>query len=731
MPPRRPVVLLPATASVHHQPDKGYATPLDHLQDYARWVKARAGALEASWRSRSDVAPFGVDRPLNPAHLKRLAETQRQQAAQLEKTIATRLAANRRAGRPLPVDVLCDRLDLQPFDRHVLLLTTLAALDLSMEAEFERCAESCRSQLTVFTAFTLLDYDLTEQLAQRERLRMDAPLRQLDLVTLGMPGRYSAPADLLRADLEITEQGLTGVLGHAALSDDLLELSSLEEPLATFEEVVLPQADEKRILSLVDTHARWPGIRKEWGLDRTVRYGRGSFMLFSGPPGTGKTLSAHAIAHRLGKRVLTVDIPTLAQHVDNRRLLPGLFREARLRDALLFFDECESLFRSRRLGNQLMTMLLTELERFDGVAVLATNLPEELDDALFRRILLHVRFAPPDREARRAMWSRHLPPEAPVAPDVDLDLLARRYPLTGGEMKNVVLTACARAFGDHGEQGPITLAHLEQAAQEQLGTESAHPAWNGITLEDVHLTRDVQQQVREFVASAGELDRIRDGWGIGARDRAAHCALFHGSPGTGKTLCARAVAGELGRPLVHEPIGSLRSRWVGESEQNLARLFERARREGAVLLLDEVDAIAAPRGTGQIHDDALTSSLLTLLDQHDGVVILTTNRADALEPALARRILWRMHFPRPDLHARLAIWQASMPSTAPLHGDVDLHRLAARPALSGAEIRVVALRAAARASATGAPIDQRMLDDLATAIAPAPRRAVGFSPAEA
>ena len=105
---------------------------------------------------------------------------------------------------------------------------------------------------------------------------------------------------------------------------------------------------------------------------------------------------------------------------------------------MLFFDECETFFASRRSGNQLMSLLLTELERYEGVAVLATNLPDELDEALFRRLLVHVRFAPPRADARAEIWRQHLPPAAPLHSAVDLEALARRYALTGGQVKNAV-----------------------------------------------------------------------------------------------------------------------------------------------------------------------------------------------------------------------------------------------------------------------------------------------------
>ena len=425
----------------------------------------------------------------------------------------------------------------------------------------------------------------------------------------------------------------------------------------------------------------------------------------------------------MGKRVLTVDIPTLVDHMENMRLLPGLFREARLRDAVLFFDECEILFESRKRGNALMTLLLTELERFEGVAVMATNMPEQLDEALFRRILVHVRFAAPDAGAREAIWRAHLPAEVPLGPDVDLSALARRFGLTGGEVKNAVLAGCGRAFARSGAAGPVFQSDLELAARDRArpipGNDAAgSAAWSEVLLRDVHLPDDLHADLADLIGAARQARLIREEWGIGRRGGLPLVALLHGPPGTGKTLCAEAMAGELGRPLLRVVLGGLRSKWVGESERNLASLFERARREEAVLLLDEVDSILTVRGDGRSahHDDVLTSTLLTLLDAHPGLVILTTNRPASLDGALARRVSQHLAFPLPDADARASIWAASLPETAPLHPAVDLPGLARRHALSGGDIRVVAVRAAARAAARGTLITPSLLDELAVSM---------------
>lgn len=704
-----------------------YASALEHLQEHAEHVRARARCIELERHLDDPTSrPYSVRETDEDTFRSRLTKARRAET-RWRKRIARRLDVTRKSDIVLPIDALCLRLGLVGLEREVLLQAALLALDLTMESEYGRCFDGAGDSLTVMGIMQYHGLDFAQQLEARAHFRGDAPLRSLDLITVGISHRAVAPEDLLRATISITSQGLMHVLGDDSLSDELLELSSIAEPLASFDRVVLPEEDRQRILSVVDGHGEWAETRASWGLDRTITYGRGSFLLFSGPPGTGKTLTAHAIADRMGKRVLTVDIPTLVDHMENMRLLPGLFREARLRDAVLFFDECEILFESRKRGNALMTLLLTELERFGGVAVMATNMPEQLDEALFRRILVHVRFAAPDAAAREAIWRAHIPGELPLAGDVDLAALARRFGLTGGEVKNAVLAGCGRAFARSGTAGPVTQADLELSARDQLrpipGNDAAGTAaWSETLLRDVHLPDDLHAELADLLGAARQSRLIREEWGVGRRGGLPLVALLHGPPGTGKTLCAEALAGELGRPLLRVVLGGLRSKWVGESERNLAALFERARREEAVLLLDEVDSILSPRGDGRAahHDDVLTSTLLTLLDAHPGVAVLTTNRPAALDGALARRVGWHVAFPLPDADARASIWAASLPDTAPLHPTVDLDALARRHALSGGDIRVVALRAAARAAARGTLITQSLLDELCVSMVVTP-----------
>ena len=705
-----------------------YDNDLEYLQDELAWIEARARRVGAQIRMK--LLEAGEELPSrgwnkrkddeSPWALQKSRESFQGRERRLRKKIDQRLAAHRAAGGDLAVDRLCQSCGLDDFERTVLLLATAPCISRKYESIFEALdRDGMQTSLNVEVAFTFLETPLAERVERRRTFSPRGALMQRDLVTVDVFNRYNNPKDLLVAEIDLTARTFNYLLGDLDISDDFLEFSSVEEPLATLDQVVMEPADKQRILSVVERHDQYLACRKQWGFDDVIAYGRGVLMLFYGKPGTGKTMTAHAVAHAMGKRVLNVDIPTFAENREAERFLPGLFREARLQDAVLFFDECEVIFSSRRQGNALMTLLLTEIERFDGVAILATNLPQALDEALDRRILVKVRFPEPDRQARLEIWRRHLPAAAPLAVDVDLDLLADRYEMAGGYIKNAILVAVADAVHGNGKKPTITMAHLERAARDQLRKprdEESDLVQPTACLDDVILPPELLAKVEELIGAARNRRTVLERWGIGAHLSYGKgvSALLYGEPGTGKTLCAEAVASELHRPLLTATVPGLVSKWVGETEMNLDALFREARTQGAVLFLDEADSLLMERGAGHAsrHDDSAVNVLLKLVERHDGVVLLATNLPERLDRALSRRLTYRLCFPLPGAGARTAIWRRLLPGSVPAE-NLDLTRLGQLFALSGGQIKNAVFKAAYRAAAAGGGLSQPLLEGAA------------------
>lgn len=266
------------------------------------------------------------------------------------------------------------------------------------------------------------------------------------------------------------------------LGDKALEILKLErklqvgeftdgkvrDPQLSLDQLVLSRS-VRQAVDMAITHAGQASrLIEDWGLGVTIPYGRAVTLLFYGPPGVGKTALAEAIAHALNRPILVADYSRLQSCFvgSTEKNIVRLFRDAAKYKAVLFFDEADAMFADRgRLTHnweaRQANVLLQEVERFDGVCILATNREMSLDPALERRITLKVPFERPDRATRRRIFQKLLPDQLPLGSDVDLDVLVEED-LSGGEIKNVILNA-ARIALHRDPEGPLTMDDFERA----------------------------------------------------------------------------------------------------------------------------------------------------------------------------------------------------------------------------------------------------------------------------
>ena len=244
------------------------------------------------------------------------------------------------------------------------------------------------------------------------------------------------------------------------------------------------------------------------------------------------------------------------------------------------------------------------------------------------------------------------------------------------------------------------------------------------TLADVILPAATRRSLDQALAQVTSHDLIFNRWGLGQRHPTGLSLAFNfaGPSGTGKTICAEAIAHTLGSKLLVVRYAELESMWMGETPKNVAAVFRLARQEQAVLFFDEADAIASRRSTSVDHgfqreSNTVVNVLLQELERFNGVVIFATNLAANFDPALERRIRTHVLFEMPDAENRARIWAVQMhPTLTPLGSDVDFRALAERYPASGGDIRNAVLKAALAAATEPGPhgakqIHQRHLED--------------------
>ncbi|MBF0490999.1 MAG: ATP-binding protein, partial [Candidatus Omnitrophica bacterium] len=256
-----------------------------------------------------------------------------------------------------------------------------------------------------------------------------------------------------------TRSALTGFVSGIAVEilpvvkeSPAVESVDLRDPEYGMDDVILPQKIKEDVLFHIDA---WKGGLGELGVHEKIKKGRGAIFLFYGPPGTGKSMLADAVARRVGKKVYQVALPQVTARFfgDTEKNISNLFKTAMSKDAVLCFDEADSLLYNRQSmiherDIAFVNVMLQEIERFEGVLCLTTNLDNALDPALERRVSLKVRFTPPDQALRPGIWRTHIPPKVTIAPDVDFDELGRKFVMSGGYIKNAVLNALRRLAQD-------------------------------------------------------------------------------------------------------------------------------------------------------------------------------------------------------------------------------------------------------------------------------------------
>jgi SpoVK/Ycf46/Vps4 family AAA+-type ATPase len=220
------------------------------------------------------------------------------------------------------------------------------------------------------------------------------------------------------------------------------------------------------------------------------------------------------------------------------------------------------------------------------------------------------------------------------------------------------------------------------------------------TWDDLVLPDDQTAALVEMVARIRERRRVYEDWGFASKlaKGLGVTALFSGPPGTGKTMAAGLIARELGVDVYQVEPSKLTSKWIGETEKNLAALFDAAEGGHAILLFDEADGLFSKRTNVQSSNDRHANQevnyLLQRLETFTGICVLTTNHESAIDDAFRRRFSVHVRFPMPAADERLRLWRTMVPVSAPIAADVDFRRLADTFVMSGGYIRNAVLRAA-------------------------------------
>jgi hypothetical protein len=579
---------------------------------------------------------------------------------------------------PPALETLGTTFNLSPFERDVVLLSAGPELDSRFAA---LCAAAQNDPKRAYPTFSLALAALPD--AHWSALTPTAPLRRWRLIEIG------AGSTLMTSPLRIDERVLHYLTG----------LQYLDEHLIGF---VQP---EPAVADLVPSHR---DIAEDIARTWTRAGGRSTLPVVQlcGTEMAGKRAIAATSCEMLGIRLYSMPapiIPTTPHELDS--LMRLWEREAALGLSALLLD-CEDLDRHEAARESAVSRFIEEVNG----ALFVTGHERRIGR---RRPIVTFDIRKPRAGEQRTLWHEALGAAAPVS-DGQVERLVAQFDLSAP----VIRAACARALGEwpaHESAPPAASARLDTLLWDASRTQ-ARPRLDDLarriepmaTWEELVLPDSQRQTLHQVAAHVRQRARVYEAWGFAAQSTRGLgiSALFAGPSGTGKTMAAEVLANELQLDLYHIDLSQVVSKYIGETEKNLRRVFDAAEEGGAILLFDEADALFGKRSEVKDSHDRYAnievSYLLQRMEAYRGLAILTSNMKKALDTAFLRRIRFIVQFPFPDAAARAEIWRRIFPAGTPTER-LEVQKLA-RLNVAGGTIRNIALNAAFLAADAGEPV---------------------------
>jgi AAA+ superfamily predicted ATPase len=588
--------------------------------------------------------------------------------------------------------------NLSAFDLDILAIALAPELDRHYERIYAYIQDDMSNKRpTVDMVLNLLIASIPEKLSRRKHFTTNAPLIHYGLLHLSSQSQQQPT--LLSHHLILDPQVVRLLLQQPGLDSRLVSCCQLLEPTQISGTLYL-KADAQKALEAL--------VIEDWQKQQPL------LLYFQGTDSTGKCRTAQILAKTLEVSLLVVNLTHMvedkAKFEENLQLL---FREAWFFQRLLYIHNFDVLYLQEH--QILYQFFLKQLEKNHGITIL-TGVQNWIPTATGATGLITIPFTIPESSQRRECWQTHLQAAETTLEDKDLDILSDRFRLTPDQIANAVATAhnnarwqlsqakfSLNASTEDGKKVLPLFLHLCSTARAQSGHDLATLArkiepkytWDDIVLHPNQLT-----QLQDICKEAEYRDLVHQKWGFADKLSLGKGlnVLFSGASGTGKTMAAEVIAHQLQLDLYKIDLSQMVSKYIGETEKNLNRIFTAATNSNAILFFDEADALFGKRSEVQDARDRYANIevgyLLQKMEEYEGIAILTTNLRNNMDEAFERRLRFIIEFSLPDTKNRQLIWQGIFPKNTPCSPNLDLEFLAQNFEITGANIRNIALTAA-------------------------------------
>jgi len=596
-----------------------------------------------------------------------------------------RESIRRHAAEP-PGSWLGSRLGLGESEQHVVWLLAAIALEPTVRARVATIDGNAFGDPTLDGIRRIVyggtsSIDSLSQLSDRGRLRA---LRIIERSDGGPPDLHET-----RQTWALSRRVLEMLHGGDAVDDALAELVSVPEAIARVDDLAMSP----------DTVA---DVRE------ALRHGREhSVVCVAGMQATGRRTLLVAAAAERELAVLQIHTGGLAK-LDRSALVPTLravARECRLQQRVPIFLGADEL--SPELSQLVASEIVAQLETL----ILATSRSAQPNIHWRGRSTIIIEVGRPTTAQSAALWLTAL------GDANDATRLASQFPMAPGLIVRAAEAAKARIEPGAACEEADVRAGIRTVLDDKLSA-YAKRVHVSQTWDDLVLAGDQVASINELIARIRQRTTVFEDWGFAAKvgnKGLGVTALFHGVPGSGKSMVCGLIASELGLDLYAVDMSRITSKWVGETEKALAELFDAAEAAHAAILIDEADSLLGKRTDQKSSNDRYanqtTNFLLYRLEAYEGIVFMTTNHEANIDPAFARRMSLRLRFDMPEPEERAKLWRAMLPKNAPIDARIDFRSLAERFVISGGHIRNAVLRSAFLAADAEQPkITQALLE---------------------
>lgn len=606
--------------------------------------------------------------------------------------ITQKKAASSKKGIELRLDSLARDFQLTPTDIDILLICLAPELDLRYQSAYGYLqGDVTKKRPSIDLVLNLLCLDLATKLEVRQRFTASAPLLKYHLIDI-----EDDLSPLLSRDFKLSDR----------LTNYLLNNNEIDSRISGYTQNKIPQVELEDLLLHIDIKQRFIQLTEnKKAISNSIFY-------FQGAYGVGKQSTAEAICYKLGMGLLVIEGERLfnLDLTEFQTAINLIQREAILQQAAIYWKKCDRLLEEEK--QPWLNLWLRQYSEHPILTFLAGNETWQPADALKDIPFLAVEFPYPTTRERVQLWQQNLNGKQPDSL-TELKELASKFRFSGGQIEDAAATARNLSLWQEPETKRLTMSQLYQACRLQSNRKlsklakkvTPHYQWD-----DLVLPSDQIQILREICNTLKYRALIYEDWGF---DRKLAMGkginvFFAGLPGTGKTMAADIIAGELGLELYKIDLSSIVSKYIGETEKNLSRIFDEAQTSNAILFFDEADSLFGKRSEVRDSHDRYAnievSYLLQRMEEYRGMVILATNLRGNLDDAFIRRMHFSLEFPFPSVKDRRRIWSKILPADTPFDHNLDLDLMAERFEIAGGNIRNIALAAAFLAADDGGAI---------------------------